>query len=1123
MTIPQCTITINDLSALIGATVTALSDVEVVFTPNLTNGDVLAINDSIYRVADVRGVINADGELEDLDGNTGVTLLANDPLLNLDWWLQWKVSFSNVVVNGFRKTIKPWWFTAPNDGETVDLRLLPHVVGTTATGTTTAIIQGVPVTVDNISDSGAVGRSLVQAEDVADAWDALGGTAAVDLPFFDVRDYGVVADGEPHNNVANLLDCMAAIKAAGGGEMLLPAGIIDTSDAVIGLVTADSGNVYDNKGGIPLPTSFQYAGTNGDTPLPVPCPVTITGQGRGVTVLRLSAGFTRGFDFWMAYYYGSASGQGFGPSTWDRVTIRGITFDRDNLTATDLGPLTEMPIATTTGFDGTGLWVAANTPLPIPDPQNFKNCKVLWFPGLGVRVVSTYTAPADLSGETLAAYPNGYVSMNVGRYFYPGTTVQGGLYDHVIVGTDYYARMNANGYNCTVKNLLVEDCEAINVTTIVPSSYGGGGNIAAFAAAISLYPVPIDNSALSLPLNLPEGYVCTVENIKIRNVDVYGGATGFQIMGAENVWIDEITLENCSHDTGVIATEFYWSSNFIIGGYAWVGTVRLSNCVGKRSGDVGIEIDQPTIAYIKSCRIEDPRSCSIYPHMFSMPARSSAGPPTAALAADINDSVTAVDIDALPAGAPQSGCAKIGTELVWYEVDDATGTSITVSRGFNGSTPAAHSEDDTVTFFSHHGRIYVDDCEFFAEEGLLLASGTSLGVRVDGGGGSYPYPAITMRGNTATFVGSGIGGEATSAVGQFFTSGAWIPDLEISGTRMVYEGCIPSVDSSLVLIDWQEGADTASTPMPAPTIVGRDNHFQWTGLTDDDYNFSTVYLKSGYARLDLDVSCETVMNGISSSSASTGINMVMVGGGTSTVLAPGSRVGITGITPAGVPNDPAPSCLSVRSTSTATIQDTLTVDVDATDLSFTATSGDTNYRPWTVDTTQVDKVKVRNAKHSSAVTSDYGSTYHPTKVVTSDYDVAPSDEILLVNTTSQEITVTLPAAIAGHSALGVPLVQGRTVTVMDAGLNAAVNNIIIAAADGETIDGAASKTLSTTGEAATVCHYGGVGWVSMGSSTAVEAAAVSEALTGDGEVSLDGGVAASAGTDVIDCGDATNI
>lgn len=140
MTIPQCTITIGDVAALIGVDKFPLAGAEVLFTPNIREGELLPIESTLYRVEPVQGRIDNAGQLVDLYGDPGVTLLANDPVLNLEVPLEWKVEFAKTRIGGFSKTIGGWWFTAPSAGETIDLRNLSHVVGTWATGTTTNYI-----------------------------------------------------------------------------------------------------------------------------------------------------------------------------------------------------------------------------------------------------------------------------------------------------------------------------------------------------------------------------------------------------------------------------------------------------------------------------------------------------------------------------------------------------------------------------------------------------------------------------------------------------------------------------------------------------------------------------------------------------------------------------------------------------------------------------------------------------------------------------------------------------------------------------------------------------------------------------------------------------------------------
>lgn len=141
--LPEFTLTISDLRALLGDERIKFSDTEVWFTPNIDSGELLPINLGLYNIGTVHGIINELGQLEDLDGNPGVTLLANDPILNLEIPLQWQVEFRKAKINGFQKRIDSWWFTAPEAGQVVDLVSLAHVVGTTATGTTTNYVIGV--------------------------------------------------------------------------------------------------------------------------------------------------------------------------------------------------------------------------------------------------------------------------------------------------------------------------------------------------------------------------------------------------------------------------------------------------------------------------------------------------------------------------------------------------------------------------------------------------------------------------------------------------------------------------------------------------------------------------------------------------------------------------------------------------------------------------------------------------------------------------------------------------------------------------------------------------------------------------------------------------------------------
>lgn len=190
MTVPQCTITISDLSALIGVDDVKMDRTEVWFTPNLGAGELLALDSSLKLLEPVRGITDA-GVLKDLDGNVGVSLLANDPSLNLSSPLQWRVEFRRADVQGFIRRVNSWWFEAPNAGTTVDLSTLAAVPGLTATGWTRG------PSVDDVRLDGGDLVFSVEGQDLAPvslisavASDTGGGTANLSATFFEVDDSG---------------------------------------------------------------------------------------------------------------------------------------------------------------------------------------------------------------------------------------------------------------------------------------------------------------------------------------------------------------------------------------------------------------------------------------------------------------------------------------------------------------------------------------------------------------------------------------------------------------------------------------------------------------------------------------------------------------------------------------------------------------------------------------------------------------------------------------------------------------------------------------------------------------------------------------------------------------------
>ena len=109
-----------------------------------------------------------------------------------------------------------------------------------------------------------------------------------------------------------------------------------------------------------------------------------------------------------------------------------------------------------------------------------------------------------------------------------------------------------------------------------------------------------------------------IKDIYIENVHIEGGAAGVSISRQGNVptntntWLDNIVVKNVRHEISEAKSGFYWSSNIIIGGGGRCGKVRVYNCYGKNSGDVGVEVDCAEDAIIRDTVIENPCNTPFY-------------------------------------------------------------------------------------------------------------------------------------------------------------------------------------------------------------------------------------------------------------------------------------------------------------------------------------------------------------------------------------------------------------------------------------------------------------------------------------------------------------------------------
>lgn len=1101
------------------------------------------------------GRLDTEGKLRDAKTNAlGVRVWANDPILGLDR-LIYRVVFHVRTPRGEEVRVDGGYFEVPSTDQNVDLS---NVL--TSTGSTIAATVREKGYAEDIIDSGVWGRDVVRTENLTEFWSILGTIPTGNLPsyvddilefanlaafpatgesgkiyvaidtgnqyrwsgsmyvptgdkttaagitdstatgraivtgddaagrralgvsqVFDARNYGVIADGAQHNNVANLLDCFAAAAAAGGGEVVLPAGVIDTSEAVMGAtVTAASGNTYTINGGIPLPSNT---------------PMLVRGQGMGVTTLKLSKGMVRAFDFYATP----------GNKSWRDITIRDLTVDRGHITGLTIGPLTALTLTDTLTMPSSG-WVT----LPGVSAADFANARYVYFPATNAGTLSGYNAVCRISGGQVQVI----AASNPGRTLLPGDKVQGALYDHTVLGnliSNLYTSVDPWG--STFERILVENVEAIN-GAIAESSL-----VTTTGRSTAAYKYPPDNTGGIYITLVQEPSTPSVKayatDITFRNVRIYGTGQGFRVAGGGfGTWMDEVWAVDCYHDTLVPPTGQNWEAiNYQFGSRAQFGRGGLIRCVGRRSGDVGLEVDNAWRFYCVDNRWEE-TVFPIYRSNIAIPSATIDGPPTTELSGGaIASNAGTMTVAALPASAPRSGLALIETsgvgELVWYKATNVAGTSWTLWRGLNGTTPAAHNNGDKVTFIDLTGQRHYDIRSSVFMKDVLALNDTRAFLQTESSylGARIPLPSLTVRDAKVVAV----GGNITN--GQLMDWRGWQPELDMQGVKFSHSG-LNAADRSTgcAAIKWVSTRTVPlydnAVPCPAPRIYGRNNEFVIHGSLSGTgtSNLTVVSWGAGWAKADFEFAGEIAVSG--ASAAKTYLCFVApYGSSTKAIFAKGSRIGVTGKTLTGVGGDNYPVGIYLESTTYVALDGSLGLDLDLSDFDFSTVAADGGYIPWIIDSTQANNIRFGRIAHPKKVTRGYPSSVAKTVRVSSNYSVGADDEIVLVDTTAGPITITLPWATGGHSSATatIPLTRGRMLRIVDASLTANTNNITITPQSGEKIDrgsAGSSRVLSTQGASIHLTALHNLpGWISSSASVLTPGAQINGVLF-DGSTSI---------------------
>lgn len=182
---------------------------------------------------------------------------------------------------------------------------------------------------------------------------------------------------------------------------------------------------------------------------------------------------------------------------------------------------------------------------------------------------------------------------------------------HVIIGTlqngTFQSRIN-------VKNLKVSGLKTKNVPTDTAGAYTRR-NVSIVVSHAASNEVTQD----------------VLEDITLEDIDAQGGAYGFQVCGTctgnqANIRYDRVNFLDLKHDTltTFTSTPTGGGGNFFIGSAGFGGRCLIRDCEGKRSSDVGIELDAPTYADVEDTTIEDALQANFFCRNFQNPANANA-------------------------------------------------------------------------------------------------------------------------------------------------------------------------------------------------------------------------------------------------------------------------------------------------------------------------------------------------------------------------------------------------------------------------------------------------------------------------------------------------------------------
>ena len=744
----------------------------------------------------------------------------------------------------------------------------------------------------------------------------------------------------------------------------------------------------------------------------------IEGSGEDATKFQLSRSVPRLFDL-----YGTGSGNAF-----NNITLRNFSLDGNNVSYTSIATGVTVTSDTT-------LVAGQFTAVPVNSNTPFVNAGTNW---CSAPTSNTGTSAGSfmlysLTGGTTI---NLYNATGSNKTIKSGDSLTGYLYDHVLFGNMHVGSTSGTGQS--VSGIRLENITVTNVPTLATSG------LTAYTPSIRF------------GIYIQPGAGGSVTDVVCRNVRIYGGECGFYVVGNFGTFMDNIVLDSCLHDTGIVPTYAYASANYVIGFNSWVNRVDVRNCRGYGSGDVGLEIDQPISASATGCRMFNAYDANFYVTNFAPPADSISGPPTATLSGSINSSVTSATINAFPTTLAHEGYAVIDSEIVAYS--RASSTSLTLIRGLDSSTAASHSSGATVTFVqARRQSMKFIDCQAIntgpAGIGWWYNTNSFL-----------PIPAIDMNNCTVTNTVT----DLTKSAGVMATG-------NIVGCTMVDCNIIANLNNTtsqavayspvFLRRPGLSGATTAQNN--AADVLFRNTKVTMSGsVASSSANLYGAWLADGWWNVAGDL---TVRNNAVGPAAG-GTGGMFISGTSQLAYIQQARPLI--IFESTSSSDSIPQVFYM---SAASIMDRVDLSLDLSQAYMS-----TNQLPWNIPSGLRDQFFVKDVAPPRLATG--GNASNPAKikdVTATPYSARLADRVDRINVASASV-VNLPATNTGN-ALAIPRPgAGALKTVKDVSGAAATYPITINAAGGETIDGAASVVINRNyGHIELVSN--GTGWNVIGS------------------------------------------